>query len=114
MNVGMPPRSRNHRLPAAPDAPTATAASSLDNPLATSRQKSRSTSRRREGAPGDFIGDRPVSSCIHPAGLAINTSEIKALRRPIESAQYTSYDFGKALRASGLLAWMGRVGSAFD
>src|SRR5215217_6369540 len=86
MNVGMPPRSRNHRLPAAPDAPTATAASSLDNPLATSRQKSRSTSRRREGAPGDFIGDRPVSSFIHPAGLPINTSEIKALRRPVESA----------------------------
>jgi putative transposase len=33
---------------------------------------------------------------------------------PIESAQYTSYEFGKALRASGLLASMGRVGSAFD
>ena len=28
--------------------------------------------------------------------------------------QYTSYEFGKALRASGLLASMGRVGSAFD
>ena len=26
----------------------------------------------------------------------------------------TSYEFGKALRASGLLASMGRVGSAFD
>jgi transposase InsO family protein len=36
------------------------------------------------------------------------------LRRSVESAQYTSYDFGKALRASGLLASMGRVGSAFD
>ena len=29
-------------------------------------------------------------------------------------SQYTSYEFGKALRASGLLASMGRVGSAFD
>jgi transposase InsO family protein len=28
--------------------------------------------------------------------------------------QYTSHEFGKALRASGLLASMGRVGSAFD
>jgi transposase InsO family protein len=28
--------------------------------------------------------------------------------------QYTSYEFGRALRASGLLASMGRVGSAFD
>jgi transposase InsO family protein len=29
-------------------------------------------------------------------------------------SQYTSYEFGTALRASGLLASMGRVGSAFD
>jgi len=29
-------------------------------------------------------------------------------------SQYTSYEFGKALRTSGLLASMGRVGSAFD
>jgi putative transposase len=36
------------------------------------------------------------------------------LRRPRDSAQYTSYEFGKTLRASGLLAVMGRVGSAFD
>ena len=36
MNVGIPPRSRNHRLPAACDTPTASAASSLLNPLAIS------------------------------------------------------------------------------
>ncbi|MGY2004630.1 IS3 family transposase [Blastococcus sp. SYSU DS1024] len=29
-------------------------------------------------------------------------------------SQYTSYDFGKTLRTSGLLASMGRVGSAYD
>jgi hypothetical protein len=34
MNVGIPPRSLNHRLPAACEAPTASAASSLLNPLA--------------------------------------------------------------------------------
>ena len=85
-NVGMPPRSRNHRLPAAPDTPTAAPASSLDDPLAISRQNRRSTSRRSDGAPGDFIGDRPVSSFIHPAGLPINTSAIEVLRRPVESA----------------------------
>jgi hypothetical protein len=114
MNVGMPPRSRNHRLPAAPDAPTATAASSLDNPLATSRQKSRSTSRRREGAPGDFAGDRPVSSFIHPAGLPINTSEIKALRRPVESAQFGSWAFTDRAKASGLVPSMGSIGDCYD
>jgi transposase InsO family protein len=39
---------------------------------------------------------------------------IPVLRPPIESDQYTSYEFGKALRASGLPASMGRVGPAFD
>jgi hypothetical protein len=86
MNVGMPPRSRNQRLPAARDAPTAIAASSLVIPLAISRQNKRSTSRRSDGLPGDFIGERPVNSVIHPAGLPINTSTIKVLRRPVESA----------------------------
>ena len=89
MNVGMPPRSLNQRLPAAADAPTASAASSLLKPLTISRQNSRSTSRRSDGFPGDFIGALPVSSRIHPAGLPIDTSTIKVLRRPVESA----YDF---------------------
>jgi putative transposase len=38
--------------------------------------------------------------------LAVNASN--------SAGQYTSYEFGKALRASGLLASMVRVGSAFD
>jgi hypothetical protein len=86
MNVGMPPRSRNHRLPAACDAPTVTAASSLVTPRPISRQNLRSTSRRSVGFPGDFIEDLPVNAFIHPAGLPINTSTIKVLRRPVESA----------------------------
>ena len=36
--------------------------------------------------PGDFIGDRPVKSLIHPAGRPITTSIIEVLRRPVESA----------------------------
>src|SRR5215210_1350132 len=86
MNVAMPPRSRNHRMPAACDAPTASAASSLLKPSAIRRQNARSTSRRSDGAPGDFIGDLPVSSLIHPAGLPIATSSIEVLQRPVESA----------------------------
>jgi len=82
----MPPRSRNQRLPAAWDTPTASEGFSLVRPLAISRQNKRSTSRRREGFPGDFIGALPVNSRIHPAGLPINTSTIKVLRRPVESA----------------------------
>jgi hypothetical protein len=36
--------------------------------------------------PGDLIGALPVNPCIHPAGLPMNTSTIKVLRRPVESA----------------------------
>jgi hypothetical protein len=79
MNVGMPPRSRNHRPPAACDAPTAIAASSLVIPVAIWRQNSRSTSRRSDGAPGDFIGALPVNAVIHAAGLPINSSAIKGV-----------------------------------
>jgi hypothetical protein len=86
MNVGMPPRSLNHRLPAAEEAPTDNAASSLLRPLAISRQNNRSTSRRSDGFPGDFIGALPVNSVIHPAGLPISTSTINVLRRPVEPA----------------------------
>src|SRR6266542_5792028 len=85
----MPPPCRNHRPPTACDTPTAWAASSGSSPLAISRQNARSTSRRCDGAPGDFISDRPVSAFIHPAGLPINTSTIKVLRRPVESALTT-------------------------
>src|SRR5215207_6403373 len=114
MNVGMPPRSRNHRVPAACDAPTAIAASSLVSPLAISRQNKRSTSRRSDGFPGDFIGALPVNSRIHPAGLPINTSTIKVLRQPVESAQYTSVRFAETLFLNEMLPSIGTVADAFD
>jgi len=114
MKVGMPPRSRNHRVPTGPDTPTAIAASSVVTPLAISRQNSRSPSRRSDGAPGDFIADRPVNSFIQPTGLPINTSTIKVLRPPVESTQYTAWTFGQRLRKAGLLGSMGSVGDALD
>jgi transposase InsO family protein len=64
--------------------------------------------------PGDFIGDRPVSSFIHPAGLPITTSSIKALRRPVESAQYVSDDYTQQLDDARVLASVGSVGDAYD
>jgi transposase InsO family protein len=114
MNVGMPPRSRNHRLPAADDAPTASAASSLLNPFTISRQNRRSTSRRSDGAPGDLNGPRPVNPIIHPAGLPTATLLHRALRPPIESAQYGSEDFADALLAHTILASVGSTGDCFD
>jgi putative transposase len=43
---------------------------------------------------GERIASLPVNCFIHPAGLPINTSWLKVLRRPVESAQYTSIAFG--------------------
>src|SRR3954463_15451575 len=85
-SVATPPRSRNHRTPAAEETPTACAASSLLRPFAISRQNHRSTSRRCDGLPGDFIAERPVNSFIQPAGLPIATPLLEVLRRPRESA----------------------------
>jgi transposase InsO family protein len=82
--------------------------------LAITRQNSRSTSRRCDGAPGDFIVDRPVNAVIHPAGLPINTSTIKVLRRPIESAQFTSWAFTRRAQESGLVPSMGSIGDCYD
>ncbi len=36
------------------------------------------------------------------------------LRRPIETAQYTSYAFGKRCREAGVMPSMGSVGDAYD
>src|SRR5215208_4310376 len=113
-NVAIPPRSRNHRTPAAEDTPTAAAASSVLRPLAISRQNHRSTSRRCEGLPGDFIAERPVNSVIQPAGLPIAAPLIEVLRRPRESAQYTSFAFQQVLDDHRVLGSIGSVGDAYD
>jgi hypothetical protein len=114
MNVAIPPRSRNHRTPAADETPTACAASSLLRPFAISHQNRRSTSRRCDGLPGDFIAERPVSSFIHPAGLPIATPRLEVLRRPRESAQFVSLAFGLQARAAGIAQSMGSRGDCFD
>jgi putative transposase len=64
--------------------------------------------------PGDFIAERPVSSFIHPAGLPIATPLRKVLRRPAESAQYTSFAFQQVLDDHRVLASIGSVGDAYD
>src|SRR5262249_59412058 len=112
--VAPPPRSRTPRLPAASDAPTASAASSLVKPFATSRQNNRSTSRRSDGAPGDLIAPRPLNSRIHPAGLPIATLQPRALQRPVESAQYVALIFGQKLRKAGIAQSMGSKGDRYD
>jgi transposase InsO family protein len=82
--------------------------------LAISCQNHRSTSRRCDGLPGDFIAERPVNSFIQPAGLPIATPHIEVLRRPRESAQYVSLIFTRRCRAVGIEISMGQRGDCFD
>ena len=66
--------------------------------------------RRVDGAPGEIIGDRPVSSFNHPAGLPIDTLLVRVLRRPVESAQYTAIRLIEHLDLEGIAASIGTVG----
>jgi putative transposase len=72
------------------------------------------TSRRIGGRPGDLMEGLPVSVTIHPGCRATNTSLIKVLRRPVESAQYTSEDFKKHCTAMDIVQSMGSVGDSYD
>src|SRR5215217_220293 len=101
----MPPLSRNHRVPTAWDTPHTTAASSLDSPTAIAFQNRCRCSRRATGGrPGDRIGGLAIAAAAQPRGRPIHTPLLGMLRRPVESAQYTSFAYGRRLHASGLVA----------
>jgi putative transposase len=46
--------------------------------------------------------------------MLIATSSVKVLRRPLESAQYTSLAFGMRCAEAGVRPSMGSVGDAYD
>jgi transposase InsO family protein len=78
-------------------------------------QNARSTSRRGGGRPGDHIGGRPVFVDTHAAVRPIVTSLlIGVLRRPLESANYTSREFAGTLAQLNLRQSVGRTGSCYD
>src|SRR4029453_13202367 len=54
--------------------------------------------------------DQLPDACLLPS----QPLTAKVLRRPVESAQYTSFAFGRRLAASELVASMGTVGDALD
>ena len=110
----MPPRCRNQREPTACDTPTASAALSLVIPVAICIQNWRSTSRRSAGAPGERMASLPVNCFIHPAGRPINTSWLKVLRRPVESAQFGSDEFTRWCKDNRLVPSMSRRGNCWD
>ena len=87
---GMPPACRNHLVPTGCDTPASTAASSLLIPTAIADQNRLRSSRPAAGGrPGDGNGARPDRS-DRRFRMFIATSSFRVLRRPFESAQYTS------------------------
>jgi putative transposase len=113
---GIPPPCRNHLEPTAGDTPACTAASWLDRPRAIASQKrTRSTRRAVDGRPGDHIWPRIalILCCRLPTPIPHHL-RIEVLRRPVESAQYTSLAFGRRLQQAGLVASMGTIGDALD
>jgi putative transposase len=83
-------------------------------PAAIAVQNRRCSSRPATGGrPGDNNGARPDRS-ERRFRLIIETSFRRVLRRPLESAQYTSLAFGGRCREVGVRPSMGSVGDAYD
>src|SRR3977135_2535991 len=90
------------------------AASSLDKPNAIAAQNLLSPSRPATGGrPGKGNEALPERSERRRFNLVIVTPH-EALRRPLESAQYASYDYRAALNAAGMTASMSRKADCFD
>ncbi len=105
---------RNHRVPTGAETPAATAASSLDRPAAISRQNRHRFSRCQTGGrPGEDNLRREDRSDFR-LPVVINTSKIRVLRRPVESAQYCSHDYQKLLRQHGFRVSMSGTGNCYD
>ena len=84
-------------------------------PRAIAAQNRWRCSRRPTGGrPGERIAGRPVRSDAQPFGLPIATLLDRALRRPLESAQYVSDDYTQVLDDARVLASVGSVGDAYD
>ncbi|MGY4412529.1 putative transposase [Bradyrhizobium sp. LB7.1] len=111
---GMPPAFRNNLLPTGCDNPASSAASSLLNPAAIARQNLFCSSRpATEGRPGDGNGARPDRADLRLTTF-IATSKLLVLRRPFESAQYTSEQFQRLMADHGVVCSMSRSGNVWD
>lgn len=72
-------------------------------------------SRRVVGwAMADHLRRELVLDAVGMAIFSRKPEPDRLIHHSDRGSQYTSYDFGKALRASGVLASMGAVGSAYD
>src|ERR1700723_3809146 len=109
----MPPAFLNHRVPTACGTPTSTAASSLAVPAAIAAQNRRRPSRPATGGrPGENKRTRPERS--ERRFRMFIATPVKVLRRPVESAQYTSEQFQRLMADNGVVCSMSRSGNVWD
>jgi putative transposase len=83
-------------------------------PATIAAQNRRRSSRPATGGrPGDHNGARPDRS-ERRFRMFIATSFVKVLRRPLESAQYTSEQFQRLMADNGVVCSMSRSGNVWD
>ena len=111
---GIPPAFGNHLVPTGCDTPAFIAAASLLIPVAISDQNSCPSLRVATGGrPGDRNRGR-VHRSERRFLLSIHASIFEALRRPVESAQYTSEQFQRLIADNGVTYSMSRSGNVWD
>ncbi|RST84788.1 hypothetical protein EJC49_19040 [Aquibium carbonis] len=65
------------------------------------------------GRPGDGNGARP-DRCDRRFRRVFETSRLRVLRRPLESAQYAAWRYRQVLAQHGFVGSMGRRGNPYD
>jgi putative transposase len=78
------------------------------------QNRCRHASRATDGRPGDRIRGRPARSAARRRTCPIATLLIEALRRPVETAQYTSIRYTGRLDELGVAPSVGSKGDAYD
>ncbi|KAB2588707.1 transposase, partial [Streptomyces arboris] len=94
---------------------TAAASTELSPRAIAFQNLTRSSRQATLGRPGEGICPRysRTARCRFPTPIT-NPQLTKVLRRPIESAQYTSRAFAEICRSAGVRQSMGAIGSSAD
>lgn len=112
---GMPPHSRNHRVPTGCEMPADSAAASLEAPRAIAIQNGRRAAR---GTTDEHPGDRnvpcPVRSTHRLRFVVIALPVDRVLQRPIEFTQYLAIRYTDRLLEAGIDPSVGSRGDAYD
>jgi transposase InsO family protein len=78
------------------------------------QNRRRSSRRPTGGRPGERNFRRPERSARRRFGLVITTSSARVLQRPIESTQFTSYEYQQFLQDHQITLSMSAVGHCGD